>query len=133
MDAEGSGVWQETGQGPVYDRKEQLDQVFSGLLEGETVYAVYDAIGAGTGFLGMTDRRVILQDKSFAGKKIALTSVPYSRISSVSVVSDKSWTGQFFSTSSIAITTSHGVHTVEFRGSEKAHHAHNLILWHVLR
>ena len=124
---------QQTGQGPVYDRKDQLDQVYSGLLEGETVYAVYDAVGGGTGFLGMTDRRVIVQDKSFVGKKIALTSVPYSRITSVSVVSDKSWTGQFFSTSSIAITTSHGVHSVEFRGTEKAHHAHNLILWHVLR
>ena len=124
---------QQTGQGPVYDRKEQLDQVVSGLLEGETVYAVYDAIGGGTGFLGLTDRRVILQDKSFVGKKIALTSVPYSRITSVSVLSDKSWTGNFFSTSSIAIATSGGVHQVEFRGSEKAHHAHNLILWHVLR
>ena len=124
---------QQTGQGPVYDRKEQLDQVYSGLLEGEAVYAVYDAVGAGTGFLGLTDRRVILQDKSFAGKKIALTSVPYSRITSVSVLSDKSWTGSFFSTSSIAIATSHTVHQVDFRGSEKAHHAHNLILWHVLR
>jgi hypothetical protein len=127
-------VGQQTGQqGPVFDRKEQLDQVYSGLLEGETVYAVYDAVGAGTGFLGLTDRRVILQDKSFAGKKIALTSVPYSRITSVSVLSDKSWTGSFFSTSSIAISTSHAVHQIDFRGSEKAHHAHNLILWHVLR
>ena len=52
---------------------------------------------------------------------------------SVSVVSDKSWTGAFFSTSSIAISTSHVVHQVEFRGSDKAHHAHNLILWYVLR
>ena len=124
---------QQTGQGPVYDRKDQLDQVLSGLLEGETVYAVYDAVGGGTGFLGLTDRRVILQDKSFVGKKIALTSVPYSRIQSVSVLSDKSWTGAFFSTSSIAIATSSAVHTVEFRGTEKAHHAHNLILWYVLR
>jgi len=126
-------VGQQTGQGPVYDRKDQLDQVMSGLLEGETVYAVYDAIGGGTGFLGLTDRRVILQDKSFVGKKIALTSVPYNRIQSVSVVSDKSWTGAFFSTSSIAISTSHMTHQVEFRGTEKAHHAHNLILWYVLR
>ena len=117
---------------PVYDRKEQLDQVTSGLLEGETVHAVYDAVGTGTGFLGITDRRVILQDRSFAGKKVALTSVPFSRIHSVSVISDKSWTGSFFSTSSIAISTSHGEHQIDFRGSDKAHHAHNLILWYVL-
>src|SRR5262245_33776806 len=106
-------------QGPVYDRKEQLSQVQSGLLEGEVVYAVYDAVGAGTGFVGITDRRVILQDRSFVGKKVALTSLPYSRITSISVLSDKSWTGSFFSTSSIALATSHGVHQVDFRGSDK--------------
>jgi hypothetical protein len=122
-----------SGHGPVYDRKEQLDQVVSGLIEGEQVYAVYDAVGAGTGFLGITNFRVILQDKSFAGKKVAITSIPYNRITSVSVLSDKSWTGSFFSTSSIALSTSHSAHQVEFRGSDKAHHAHNLILWYLVQ
>lgn len=118
---------------PVYDKPEQLQQVREGLLEGETVYAVYDAVGAGTGFLALTDRRVIIQDRSFVGKRVAITSVPYSRIASVAMVSDKDWGGGFFSTSSIALTTSHGVHEVEFRGSDKAHHAHNLVLWHMVR
>ena len=118
---------------PVYDKRDQLQQVQQGLLDGEVVYAVYDAIGAGTGFLGITDRRVILQDKSFVGKKVALTSIPYGRITSVSVVSDRTWTGSFFSTSTIGIETSHGSHEVAFRGNEKAHHAHNLILWHMVR
>ncbi len=118
---------------PVYDKRDQLHQVQEGLLDGEVVYAVYDAIGAGTGFIGLTDRRVILQDKSFVGKKVALTSIPYSRIISVSVVSDRTWTGGFFSTSTIALATSEGVHEVAFRGNEKAHHAHNLILWHIVR
>jgi hypothetical protein len=72
-----------------YDKKEQLDQIASGLLEGETVIAVYDAVGAGTGFIGLTNRRVIVQDKSFVGKKVAITSIPYSKIASVSVVSNK--------------------------------------------
>lgn len=116
-----------------YDRREQYQQIVSGLLPGENVIAVYDAIGVGTGFIGLTDRRVILQDKSFVGKRVALTSIPYSRITSVSVVSDRSWGGSFFSTSSIAVTTSHAVHEVDFRGSDKAHHAHNLVLWHMVR
>jgi hypothetical protein len=118
---------------PVFDNRAQLEQVTQGLLDGEVVYAVYDAIGAGTGFLGITDRRVILQDKSFVGKKVAITSIPYGRITSVSVVSDRTWTGGFFSTSTIAIQTSHGTHEVAFRGNEKAHHAHNLVLWHMVR
>jgi len=118
---------------PVFDKRDQLQQVQQGLLDGEVVYAVYDAIGAGTGFLGITDRRVILQDKSFVGKKVALTSIPYGRLTAVSVVSDRTWTGSFFSTSTIALQTSHGTHEVDFRGNEKAHHAHNLILWHMVR
>ena len=112
----------------VYDRKEQLQQIQSGLLPGEQVIAVYDAIGAGTGFIGLTDRRVIIQDKSFVGKKIAITSIPYGKITSVSVVSNKSWAGQFFSTGAIAINVGTHVYEMEFRGDEKSHHVHDLIL-----
>jgi hypothetical protein len=114
----------------VYDSKAQLKQIESGLLEGEQVIAVYDAIGAGTGFIGLTTRRVIIQDTSFVGKRVAMTSIPYSRISSVSVVSNKSWAGQYFSSGTIAITVGTHVYEVEFRGSEKTHHVHNVILFY---
>jgi hypothetical protein len=113
---------------PVYDNKGQFQQIESGLLEGESIIAVYDAVGAGTGFLALTTRRVIIQDKSFVGKRVAITSVPYSKISSVSVVSNKSWAGQFFSTGTIAIAVGTHMYEVEFRGSEKTHHVHNVIL-----
>ncbi len=49
----------------------------------EEIIAVYDATGAGTGFIGVTNLRVVLQDNSFVGKKVALTSIPYSRVSAV--------------------------------------------------
>lgn len=119
--------------GPVFDRREQYDQIVSGLLDGERVIAVYDAVGVGTGFIGITDLRVILQDKSFVGKKTALVSVPYSKISSVAMVSNKSWAGGFFSTSSIAVTAGTHVHEIDFRGSDKASHVHNVVLWHITR
>ena len=51
-----------------HDKPEQLKQIQEGLLDGEQVQAVYDCTGAGTGFVGVTDRRVILQDKSFYGR-----------------------------------------------------------------
>jgi hypothetical protein len=111
-----------------FDREDQLRQIQSGLMEGERLLAVYDATGVGTGFLGLTDRRVIIQDKSFVGKKVALTSIPYARISSVSVVSNKSWAGSFYSSSSIAINVGTHTYEVEFRGSEKTQHVHNVIL-----
>ncbi|MFI0422861.1 hypothetical protein C1I98_18395 [Spongiactinospora gelatinilytica] len=111
-----------------HDRPEQLKQIQSGLMPGEQIIAVYDAIGAGTGFLGLTNQRVIVQDKSFVGKKIAITSIPYSKITSVSVVSNKSWAGSFFSSGSIALNVGTHVYEVEFRGDEKSHHVHNVIL-----
>src|SRR5215210_2201866 len=95
----------------VYDRKEQYKQIQSGLLDGEQIIAVYDAVGAGTGFIGLTNRRVIVQAKSFVGKRVAITSVPYSKVTSISVVSNKSWAGSFFSTGTIAINV--GTQTYE--------------------
>src|SRR3954466_10138786 len=112
----------------IYDNKGQLQQIESGLLDGEQIIAVYDAIGAGTGFLGLTNRRVIVQDKSFVGKKVAITSIPYSKITSVSVVSNKSWAGQFFSSGAIAIHVGTHTYEVEFRGDQKGRHVHNVIL-----
>lgn len=114
-----------------HDKPDQLAQIQSGLMPGETVLAVYDAIGAGTGFIGLTSHRVIVQDKSFVGKKVAITSIPYNKITSVSVVSNKSWGGGFFSTGSIAIHVGAQTYEVEFRGDQKSHHVHNVLLWHL--
>jgi hypothetical protein len=116
---------------PTFDKQDQYDKVASGLLNGERVIAVYDAKGGGTGFIGVTDKRVIIQDNSFAGKKVALTSLPYNRISSVSFVSDKSMLGKFSSSSAIAVTVGAVSHEVEFRGEEKARHCHDVILQHM--
>lgn len=50
---------------PIYDKKEQLEKIDSGRLPGETIYAVFDMKGGGTGFLGITDKRIIIYDKTF--------------------------------------------------------------------
>jgi len=116
------------GNGIPHDKSDQLKQIESGLLQGEQIIAVYDSVGVGTGFLGLTDRRVIIKDKSFVGKRVAITSVPYSKISAVSVVSNKSWAGAYFSSGTIAIHVGTQLYEVEFRGAEKTHHVHDVIL-----
>jgi hypothetical protein len=118
---------------PVFDKSEQLELVRRGLLEGEEVLAVYDCIGAGTGFVGLTTLRVVMQDKSFVGKRVAITSIPYRHVRSVSVVSNTSLAGKFASNSSIAIDVGGAVHEADFRGAEKAQSAHDLILWYITR
>jgi hypothetical protein len=116
----------------LFDKQEQYDKIASGLLPGEEILAVYDAIGAGTGFIGVTNVRVVLQDNSFIGKKVALTSIPYSRVNSVSFVADKSMFGKFASTSQIAISAGGQIHEVQFRGEEKAKVIHDAVLARML-
>lgn len=118
---------------PIFDKDDQFRKVQSGLLQGETILAVYDAIGVGTGFIGLTSKRVILQDNSFVGGKVAVTSVPYSKIQTVSFVSDKSMFGKFYSSSTISIQTSGKTHEVSFRGTDKAIYTHNVILWELTK
>jgi hypothetical protein len=117
---------------PAFDKQDQYDRIAAGLLPGERILAVYDAIGAGTGFIGVTDRRIVLQDNSFVGKKVALTSVPYSRVNAVSFVSNKSMLGKFASTSSIAVSAGGQTYEVDFRGDDKAKFVHDTVLSHML-
>jgi Bacterial PH domain len=120
-------------QRPAFDKQEQLQKIMEGLLQGETVIAVYDCTGAGTGFVGVTDKRLIIQDNSFVGKKTALLSLPYSRINAVSFVSDKSMFGSWSSSSEIGISAGGKTYEATFRGTEKARHVHNLVLWHMMQ
>lgn len=115
-----------------YDKPEQLEKIQAGLLPGETIVAVYDGKGAATGFIGLTDRRLVLQDNSFVGKRVAITSIPYSTVNAVGFISDKSMLGKFASSSAIAVSVGGRDYEVEFRGDEKAKHAHDVILHYML-
>jgi len=121
-------------QGVIFDKQEQLDKIWGWIIEEETLYAVYDCKGMGTGFVGITDRRLIFYDKRFLGKKKAMVSVPYSQIAAISS-EDKSnlLTGRgFFSSSNIGIhTTGNAYYEFEFRGADKAHEAYQFILPHL--
>jgi hypothetical protein len=117
-------------QTPYFDKKEQLDKIQSGLLPGEQVWAVFDMKGGGTGFVGVTSKRVIVYDKSFLRNMKAIVSIPFSRIHVIAAEDEVGPLGGrgFFSSSKLVLTTSHGNHELEFRGADKAHHAHHLIL-----
>ena len=42
-----------------FDKQDQLAKIQAGLMPGEALFAVYDGKGTGTGFIGLTDLRVI--------------------------------------------------------------------------
>lgn len=67
-------------EGLLVDKREQLEKIESVCRPEEIIRAVFDTKGAGTGFLGITDKRIIYYDKAFLKSKKALVSIPYSRI-----------------------------------------------------
>lgn len=118
----------------LFDKKEQLQKIEAALLPGERVEAVFDMKGGGTGFVGITSKRIIVYDKAFMRKMKAVVSIPYSRIHTIAAEDESGLLAGrgFFSSSKLVITTSHGEFEFEFRGADKAHIAHNLILQHIL-
>ncbi len=118
----------------LFDKPDQLQKIQSGLLPGETIDAVFDMKGGGTGFIGITSKRVIIYDKAFLRKMKAIVSIPYSRIYTVAAEDDSGLlTGRgFFASSKVVLGTGHGEFELEFRGADKAHIAHDLILIHML-
>ena len=91
--------------------------------------------GGGTGFIGITSHRIIFYDKAFLRKMKAIVSIPYSHIHTIAAEDESGLlTGRgFFSSSKLLLQTSHGDYEFEFRGADKAHTAHNLILAHMVR
>ena len=114
-----------------YDQKGQAEQILPWILDNERLYAVYDCKGAGTGFVGVTDKRLVFYDKAFMRSRKALTSVPFSKITSVSSVDEGR--GLWGSTSSLVIKTGSEEFEFEFRGGDKAQRAYKLIMGELLQ
>lgn len=115
----------------VYDKKDQYEQILPWLIDGERLYAVFDCKGGGTGFVAVTDRRLMFYDKAFMRKRKALTSIPFNKVSSVSTIDQGR--GLFGATSELVIKTGSEEFEFEFRGGEKAQEAYKLIMREVLQ
>jgi hypothetical protein len=117
----------------LFDNRDQLQKLEATLLDGEQVLACLDMKGGGTGFIGLTDRRIVVYDKAFLAKMKAIVSVPYREIVTVAAQDDDRMGRGFFGSSVLSVTARNGqTYTFEFRTSEKAHAAHSIILGRVL-
>ena len=117
------------------DKKDQLEKIESVCLPDEVIRAVFDLKGAGTGFLGITDKRIIYYDKAFLTKKKALVSIPHNRIACVASEDHKGLLirSGFFVTDNLTITpVGMEPKTFEFRGGDKAHQAHDILMEYLL-
>ena len=119
----------------IVDKKDQLEKIEGVCLPNEIIRAVFDLKGAGTGFLGLTDKRIIFYDKAFMKKKKAIVSIPYSRIASVASEDNKGLiirSGFLVSDTLTIDPIGLEPRTFEFRGGDKAHAAHNIIMQYLL-
>ena len=120
----------------IVDKKDQLEKIESVCLPDEIIRAVFDLKGRGTGFIGITDKRIIYYDKAFLKDKKALVSIPYDRIASVASEDNKGFIikkGFLVSDTLTIQPIGSEPKTFEFRGGDKAHIAHNIIMEHLLR
>ncbi len=119
----------------IFDKQDQVDKVRSWLLSGERLLAVYDLKGVGSGFLGITDRRIIVYDRAFLGKRKAMVTIPYSRIHYVSSDDDSGILPRpgFFVTGHLGVHLGDNEFSFEFRGADKAHDAYELIMHYLLQ
>ncbi len=103
-----------------------MERILGGIVPGEQLFAVYDMKGGGTGFIGLTDRRLIVQDEGVFKKKRSLISIPYSQISMVASLDEG---GIMRSTSEMSIHTAGGQSfEFNFRSSDKAERAYRIII-----
>ena len=112
-----------------FDNKGQFERIQSGIVPGETLYAVYDLRGSGTRFVGITDRRLIIQDEGRVRRRRSLISIPYGHIAMVASADEG---GLLRKTSEMTIITSGGQSfDLDFRSGDKAERAYTLIIQHL--
>ena len=111
-----------------FDNKKQMERIQEYLIDGETLRRVYDLKGGGTGFVGITDQRVIFYDQAFLAKKKSMVSIPYNQVIGVASADQ----GTFMKTSEIVLITAAGRFSFEFNGAAKAHWAYRYIMNQIL-
>lgn len=97
---------------PRYDNQDQFNRIKQYIIPGETLQAVFDCKGGGTGFVGISDQRIIFYDQGFLTKKKAMVSIPYHHIIGVASADE----GMIFKSSELTLITGAGKFTFEFRG-----------------
>ena len=112
-----------------YDKQAQYERIKAYGVPGEKLFAVYDCKGAGTGFVGITDQRVIFYDQGTLLKKKVMISIPYNQVIGIA---SRDEGGVVFKTSEITLITAAGNFSFEFRGADKAHKAYQYIMNQIL-
>ncbi len=117
----------------IFDKQDQLERIQALVVPGEVLYAVYDMKGGGTGFVGITDRRLLFMDESFVRKSKVLVSLPFSKLTAIGVEDSGRTLNPFLATSKLFVVAGSKEWEFEFRSNDKARHAYMLIMQNLLQ
>jgi hypothetical protein len=110
-----------------FDKKDQAARVAGMMLPGENLFLVFDCKGRGSGFVGVSDRRVIVRDDGH--RKKSLVSIPLQHIHAVGVDSQKGWVR---GGSLLTLAAGDDEWELNFNGADKAQRAYQRIMEGVL-
>lgn len=113
-----------------FDRKDQHDRLASLLVPGEIMWMVLDCKGGGTGFVGITDKRLMFMDSSWRKSKNVIVSVPLDRVHAVGFSSTSGFLGM--GQGVLSIQAGDDDWAFEFKNTEKTKIAYHLLMSLVL-
>ena len=120
-------------QQPLYDREDQYKQIAPMILPDETLFAVFDCKGAATGFVGITNKRLLFYDRVFLKKRKALVSIPYRMVTAVGSVDQGRGIFSISASSELVVKSGNDEYEFEFRGGDKGQKAYELIMREMLQ
>ena len=116
-----------------FDKEDQLQCVLACVLPSEILFGVYDVVGSGPAFVGITDKRLMLGFRVGGWGKVAtLESLPYSRIKSVAC--NVSLRPPFtIDKVLVFVTGEHEFHVLDLKPTEKARRVYATIMGQLLQ
>lgn len=115
---------------PFYDRKDQHERIAQLLVPGESLLMTLDCKGSGTGFVGITTRRIVFQDQSWRKSRNVLVSVPYDRVHAVGLSATANFLGR--TSGQLSIQAGEDDWMFEFKNADKVRAAYMTIMAYTL-
>lgn len=100
------------------------------ILDGEQIYGIFGDRRGAISTIGITNRRVLLMDRTYGEGRVALTSVPLRQIVSCSYIT--SGAEPITEATVVGIKVGRSTFEVSCTSPEEAQEVHGLIMWHLI-
>ena len=117
-------------QTPLVDDRTDLAVIYRSLFDGEQLDGLYRGCDQGVRLVAVTNRRLMMVETTSCEDRLALTSVPFSRVISVCYLASTDDSVAFSTT--VGILVQEMMYELGCRGEEQARELHDLIAWQLV-